>query len=60
MSHSGQTAGLATLLALAGIEFSYDQTPEGLRNFRLFDMAQNTVRSESKRWASCNRHPKPI
>ena len=43
------TAGLAALLALAGIEFSYDQSPKWLRDFLLFDVAQNTVRSETEK-----------
>jgi len=43
------TAGLAALLALAGIEFSYDQSPQWLRDFLLFDVAQNTVRSETEK-----------
>jgi hypothetical protein len=42
------TAGLAALLALAGIEFSYDQSPKWLRDYLLFDVAQNTVRSETE------------
>jgi len=43
------TAGLAALLALAGIEFSYDQSPKWLCDFLLFDVAQNTVRSETEK-----------
>jgi hypothetical protein len=43
------TAGLAALLALAGIEFSYDQSPKWLGDFLLFDVAQNTVRSETEK-----------
>ncbi len=43
------TAGLASLLALGGIEFSYDQSPTWLREFLLFDVAQNTVRSETEK-----------
>lgn len=46
------TAGLAALLALAGIEFSYDQSPKWLREFLLFDVAQNTVRSETEKMGS--------
>jgi len=42
------TAGLAALLALAGIEFSYDQSPKWLRDFLLFDVSENTVRSETE------------
>jgi hypothetical protein len=42
------TAGLATLLALAGIEFSYDRSPEWLQAYLLFDVSENTVRSETE------------
>jgi hypothetical protein len=42
------TAGLAALLALAGIEFSYDRSPQWLQNYLLFDIAENTVRSETE------------
>jgi hypothetical protein len=43
------TAGLATLLALAGIEFSYDKSSEWLQAFLLFDISENTVRMETER-----------
>ena len=43
------TAGLAVLLALAGIEFSYDQSPKWLGDFLLFDVSENTVRSETEK-----------
>jgi hypothetical protein len=42
------TAGLAALLALAGIEFSYDESPAWLAHYLLFSVAQNTVRSETE------------
>jgi hypothetical protein len=42
------TAGLAALLALAGIEFSYDQSPKWLQAYLLFDVSENTVRSETE------------
>lgn len=42
------TAGLATLLALAGIEFSYDKSPEWLQAYLLFDISENTVRLETE------------
>lgn len=42
------TAGLAALLALAGIEFSYDQSPKWLQAYLLFDISENTVRSETE------------
>lgn len=43
------TAGLAALLALAGIEFSCDQSPKWLQAYLLFDVAENTVRSETEK-----------
>ena len=42
------TAGLATLLALAGIELSYDESSRWLQPFLLFDISENTVRSETE------------
>jgi hypothetical protein len=42
------TAGLSALLALAGIEFSYEKSPEWLKAYLLFDIAENTVRSETE------------
>jgi hypothetical protein len=42
------TSGLANLLALAGIGFSYDQSPKWLQNYLLFDISENTVRSETE------------
>ena len=42
------TAGLAALLALAGIEFSYDESPAWLEPYLLFSVAENTVRSETE------------
>ena len=42
------TAGLAQLLALAGIEFSYDQSPKWLQGYLLFEVSENTVRSETE------------
>jgi len=42
------TAGLAALLGLAGIEFSYDQSPKWLQAYLLFDVSENTVRSETE------------
>lgn len=43
------TAGLATLLALAGIENSYDESSKWLQPFLLFDVSENTVRAETER-----------
>jgi hypothetical protein len=43
------TAGLAMLLALAGIEFSYDESPKWLQAYLLFEVSENTVRSETEK-----------
>ncbi len=42
------TAGLSVLLGLAGIEFSYDESPAWLAHYLLFEVAENTVRSETE------------
>lgn len=42
------TAGLAELLAQAGIAFSYEQSAKWLESYLLFDVAANTVRSETE------------
>lgn len=42
------TAGLAALLALAGIKFSFDESPKWLQAYLLFDVSENTVRSETE------------
>ena len=43
------TAGLAALLAQAGVAFSYDESPRWIEAFLLFDVAENTVRSETEK-----------
>jgi hypothetical protein len=43
------TAGLAALLSLAGIEFSYDESSKWLNAYLLFDVSENTVRSETEK-----------
>jgi hypothetical protein len=43
------TAGLAKLLALAGIAYSYDESPNWLKEYLLFEVSANTVRSETER-----------
>lgn len=42
------TAGLAALLALAGIEFSYEGSRKWLQAYLLFAVSENTVRSETE------------
>lgn len=43
------TIGLAQLLALAGIRFSYQESQEWLREFLLFEVSENTIRQETER-----------
>jgi len=43
------TAGLAALLALAGVGHSYHESPKWLQNYLLFEVSENTVRSETER-----------
>lgn len=42
------TIGLAQLLALAGIQFSYQESREWLREFLLFEVSENTIRQETE------------
>ena len=42
------TAGLAALLALAGIRLSYDESTEWLQAYLLFSVSENTIRSETE------------
>jgi hypothetical protein len=42
------SSGLAALLALAGIEFGFDESRGWLRSFLLFEVSENTVRSETQ------------
>jgi hypothetical protein len=42
------TAGLAALLAQAGVAFSYDESPRWIESFLQLDVAENTVRSETE------------
>jgi hypothetical protein len=54
------TAGLAALLALAGIEFSYDQSPKWLQAYLLFDVSENTVRSETERMGALQEQQEEV
>jgi hypothetical protein len=42
------TAGLAMLLALAGVGFSYEESSRWLKAYLLFDVSENTVRAETE------------
>lgn len=54
------TAGLAALLALAGIEFSYEKSPEWLQAYLLFDIAENTVRSETEQMGALQEEQEAV
>lgn len=43
------TAGLAELLALAGIVLSFEESPKWLQAYLLFSVSENTVRSETEK-----------
>jgi hypothetical protein len=42
------SSGLAALLGLAGVEFGFDHSRAWLQRFLLFDVSENTVRSETQ------------
>jgi hypothetical protein len=42
------TAGLAQLMALAGIEFSFEESEKWLSEFLLFEISENSIRSETE------------
>ena len=54
------TAGLAQLLALGGIEFSYDQSPKWLQAYLLFDVSENTVRSETEQMGALQEQQEAV
>jgi hypothetical protein len=41
------TSGLAALIGLAGVEFAFDESRAWLQRFLLFEVSENTVRSET-------------
>jgi hypothetical protein len=43
------SAGLAQLLALAGIAFSFEESRKWLKEFLLFDVSENSIRSETQK-----------
>lgn len=54
------TAGLAALLALAGIAFSYDESPKWLAAYLLFDVSENTVRSETEQMGDLQQEQEAV
>lgn len=48
LTAGAMTSGLAALLGLAGVEFGFDESRTWLQAFLLFDVAGNTVRSETQ------------
>lgn len=48
LTPGAMSSGLAALLALAGVEFAFDESRAWLERFLLFDVSENTVRSETQ------------
>ena len=46
------TAGLAELLALAGVEVAFDEASRWLERYLLFRVSDNTVRKETERFGA--------
>lgn len=42
------SSGLAQLLALAGIEFSFEESQQWLKEFLLFEVSENSIRAETQ------------
>jgi hypothetical protein len=42
------SSGLAALIALSGVEFAFDESRKWLQRFLLFEVSENTVRSETQ------------
>ena len=42
------TSGLAALLSLAGIEFGFEESRKWVKAYLLFDVSENTIRSETE------------
>jgi hypothetical protein len=49
------TAGLAHLIALSGIKESYDEGRKWLKEYLLFEVSENTVRSETQKMGELQR-----
>lgn len=45
----GISSGLAQLLALAGIAFSFEESEKWLKEFLLFEVSENSIRSETQK-----------
>jgi hypothetical protein len=45
----GISSGLAQLMALAGIEFSFEESEQWLKEFLLFEVSENSIRSETQK-----------
>jgi hypothetical protein len=56
----GVTSGLAGLLALAGIAFSYDESPKWLEAYLLFEVSENTVRAETEHMGELQQEQEKI
>ena len=52
------TAGLATLLGMAGVELAFDYSSSWLEPFLLFAVSENTIRKETQPSVNCKSHGK--
>ncbi len=43
------SSGLAQLMALAGIAFSFEESEKWLKEFLLFEVSENSIRSETQK-----------
>lgn len=48
----GISSGLAQLLALTGIEFSFEESQQWLKEFLLFEVSENSIRAETQQLGS--------
>lgn len=52
------SSGLAQLLAVAGIEFSFEESQQWLKEFLLFEVSENSIRSETQQMGHLQRKMK--
>ena len=49
LAAGGVSSGLAQLMALAGIAFSFEESEQWLKEFLLFEVSENSIRSETQK-----------
>ena len=50
------SAGLAELMALTGIAFSFEESEKWLKEFLLFEVSENSIRSETQKMGLLQQH----